>query len=59
MRRKVFEPVLGEDRPTPDNLMYLAANIEEQAQFVEKMEECFVNRLAARSEWDPTEPVSA
>lgn len=59
LRRKVFEPVLGEEPPTADKLPYLAANLEAEAPFVEKMEECFVSRLAARSEWDPTEPVSA
>lgn len=58
LQRKLFEPVLGSDPLTPAHVTDLAAVCEEQTAFVDKMEECFVGRLAARSEWDPTEPVS-
>lgn len=59
LRRNIFDPVLGSKPLTPANVPDLAAVFEERTSFVDKLEECFVGRLAARSEWDPTEPVAA
>lgn len=59
LQRKIFQPVLGSKPPTPAHVTDLAAVFEVESAFVDKMEEYFVGRLAARAEWDPTEPVTA
>ena len=58
LQRKIFQPVLGSKPPTPAHVTDLAAVFEVESAFVDKLEEYFVGRLAARAEWDPTEPVS-
>lgn len=58
LKRNVFELVTEAGAPEPADVPRLSAVLDEQSQIVEKLEDFYVGRLAARSDWDPTEPVA-
>jgi hypothetical protein len=58
LKRNVFELVTDGSAPKPADVPRLTAVLEDQNQLVEKLEDFYVGRLAARAEWDPTEPVA-
>jgi tetratricopeptide (TPR) repeat protein len=59
LKRNVFELVTEAGAPEPADVPRLATVLEDKNQLVEKLEDFYVGRLAARAEWDPTEPVAA
>lgn len=59
LRRRIFQQIAEHEAPAPADVPRLEAVLVQEAPFVEKMEDCYVGRLAARAEWDPTEPVPA